>query len=147
MGKYGEKQRHRQYQLEQHYGISQQICQEDKQIHLLLRIQQFIFLNGDRFQFGILQSLNTYFQLIEQPGGEFKQQILTYDYKNEIENTFAKLPQTMFVLHYLQLVYDHFTFGSRQLVARATFPQAILIRKRRKNLITVHQIGNNITAL
>jgi len=41
----------------------------------------------------------------------------------------------------------YFTFGSRQLVARATFPQTILIRKRRKNLITVHQIGNNITAL
>ena len=98
---YGEEQWHRQHQLKQHHRISQQICQEDKQIHLLLRIQQFVILNGDRFQFGIFQSLDTHFQLIEQPGGEFKQQILAYDYKNEIENAFAKLPQAMLVFHHL----------------------------------------------
>ena len=89
--------------------------------------------------------MNTHFQLIEQPGGEFKQQVLAYDYKNEIENTFAKLPQAMFVLHHLQLVYDHLTLGSRQLVARATFPQTILIYERGQNFVPIHQIGDNIT--
>lgn len=92
----------------------------------------------------MLQPDNACLQLAEQPVGKFEQQELSYNHQQEICNTFAQLPKAVLGFHHLQLFYNHLTPDLGQTVARTTFPQTVLVGKRNKYLVAIHQVGNNI---
>ena len=140
----GEQQRHCKQQLQQHNDIPEQIGQPYQYNHLPACVQQLKVLNGKCLQARMLQPDNACLQLAEQPVGKFEQQELSYNHQQEISNTFAQLPKAMLGFHHLQLFYNHLTPDLGQTVARTTFPQTVLVGKRNKYLVAIHQVGNNI---
>ncbi len=65
--KYDKDKRYGKQQLQRHQYIPPYTGEKNQQVGLLLRIKQFISLNGDRLYLRILQSQDSCFHFTEQP--------------------------------------------------------------------------------
>ncbi len=64
---YDKNKRNGEQQLQRHQDIPPYTSEKDQQVGLLLRIKQFISLNGDRLYLRILQPQDSCFHFTEQP--------------------------------------------------------------------------------